>query len=52
MLNMQQIIHRSLECVWRPSEKGLSCVWVEVRGGASAADTLQADEPAEPRKVA
>jgi len=52
MLNMQQIIHRSLKCVWKPSEKGLSCVWGEVRGEASAAYTLQVDEPAEPRKVA
>ena len=52
MLNMQQIIHRSLECVWRPSERGLSCVWVEVRDEASGVDELSADEPAEPRKVA
>jgi hypothetical protein len=52
MLNVQQIIHRSLECVWKPSEKGLSCVWVVVRGEVSAADALPADEPVEPRKVA
>ena len=52
MLNVQQIIHRSLECVWRPSDKGLSCVWVEVRGQAASAGTIPADAPAESRKVA
>ena len=29
MLNAQQVMNRSLECVWMPSGKGLSCVWIE-----------------------
>jgi hypothetical protein len=52
MLNMQQIIHRSLESVWRPSDKGLSCLWVEVRGQASSANAMATSAPTDPRKVA
>jgi hypothetical protein len=52
MLNIQQNIHRSLECVWRPSDKGISCMWVEVHGQASSANAIATSAPSEPRKVA
>jgi hypothetical protein len=52
MLNMQQNIHRSLECVWRPSDKGISCMWVEVRGQVTSANAMATSAQSEPRKVA
>ena len=52
MLNTQQIIHRSLECVWRPSDRGLSCMWVAAHGQASLASMIATSTPTEPRRVA
>jgi hypothetical protein len=52
MLNTQQIIHRSLECVWRPSDRGLSCMWVAANGQASLANLIATSGPTDPRRVA
>ena len=52
MLNTQQIIHRSLECVWRPSGRGFSCMWVATHGQASLANGIATSAPTEPRRVA
>jgi len=41
MLNAQQVMNRSLECVWIPSGKGLSCVWVEQHVAAPPGDRGQ-----------
>jgi hypothetical protein len=52
MLNTQQIIHRSLECVWRPSDKGLSCMWVAANGRASLVNVIATSASTDPRRVA
>jgi hypothetical protein len=52
MLNTQQIIHRSLECVWRPSGKGLSCMWVAANGQASLVNVSATSASTDPRRVA
>lgn len=42
MLNaQQQVMNRSLECVWMPSGKGLSCVWIEQHVATPAGDCAQ-----------
>jgi hypothetical protein len=41
MLNTQQVTNRSLECVWMPSGKGLSCVWIEQHVATPAGDLGQ-----------
>jgi hypothetical protein len=41
MLNTQQVINRSLECVWMPSGNGLSCVWIEQHDATPAGDRVQ-----------
>jgi hypothetical protein len=52
MLSTQQIIHRSLECVWRPSGKGLTCMWVAAHGQASLANAIVTSASTDPRRVA
>jgi hypothetical protein len=52
MFNMQQKVHRSLECVWTLSEKGLACTWVEISPKASAGNRRHEGDSAMERKVA
>lgn len=54
MLILQQEVNRTLECVWTPSGsgKGLSCIWVERRASAAAAESRQDGSADSRRKVA
>ncbi len=50
MLTNQQIIHRTLECMWALTDKGLACHWVAREAEAQMARLREAEEAQ--RKVA
>ena len=50
MLNTQQDIHRSLECVWRPCGTGLSCMWVAAHGTSVLGERDRNERPHGPQK--
>jgi hypothetical protein len=54
MLIAQQAVNRPLESVWTASGsgRGLSCVWVEQRTSATAADSKKDNAGNSQRKVA
>jgi hypothetical protein len=52
MFTMQQKVHRSLECVWTLSEKGLACTWVEISAKAPAGNRQHEGNTVMERKVA
>jgi len=50
MLTNQQNTHRSLECMWALTDRGLACRWVAREADAQASRRREAEEA--PRKVA
>jgi hypothetical protein len=52
MLTAQQVVNRSLECVWKLSSQGLMCFWIVREVAVPAAVRMQESAPAMHQRVA